>query len=142
MIIDDLDIDGTGGTFRPFEANPPLVIDADAVLAVPVAPERFEPIAGQSGKVFQARCGFEPVESEFGLSPETLPNVLTIGKTFGFSVPVFDDHRNNLAVITLYVKHIYAVLLQADPGTPVVPARPAGSKYMSTSACAYRRAGR
>jgi hypothetical protein len=99
MIIDDLDIDGTGGTFRPFEANPPLVIDADAVLALAVALERFEPIAGQSGKVFQTRRGFEPVESDFGLSPKAgkLPNVLTIGKTLGFSVPVIDDHRNRLA---------------------------------------------
>jgi len=46
MIIDDLDIDGTGGTFRPFEANPPLVIDADAVLALSVPSQRFETVAG------------------------------------------------------------------------------------------------
>jgi hypothetical protein len=32
-----------------------LVVDADAVLALPIALEGFQPVAGQSGKILQAR---------------------------------------------------------------------------------------
>ena len=53
MIIDDLDIDGTGGTFRPFEANPPLAIDADAVLPLAVAPKRLQTITWRRLKIAQ-----------------------------------------------------------------------------------------
>ena len=38
----------------PNETNPPLLIDADRMLALPIAFERFEPIGGRYAKVFQA----------------------------------------------------------------------------------------
>jgi len=34
-----------GAVRAPYEADPPLIVDPDAVLALPVARERFEPIA-------------------------------------------------------------------------------------------------
>jgi hypothetical protein len=107
VVINNFDIDGAGGTYGPFKANPPLVIDADAVLAPSVALEGFQPIAGQGRKVFQARRYFQPVQTDFRLSPETgkFPNVLPIGETFGFSVSVTHDHQKSLAVIMVYVKH-------------------------------------
>jgi hypothetical protein len=37
MVIDNLDIDWAGRAVGPLEADPPLVIDADAVLALPIA---------------------------------------------------------------------------------------------------------
>jgi hypothetical protein len=94
VVINYLDIDGSGGAFWPFETNPPLVIDADAELALSIALERFQPVAGQGGKVFQTCRDLQAVEPNFGLSPETgkLPNVLTTGKTFSSSVPVTQDH--------------------------------------------------
>ena len=55
MVIDNFDIDWAGRAVRPFKANPPLVIDTDAVLALPVALECFQPVAGQGGEIFQAR---------------------------------------------------------------------------------------
>ena len=63
MIINNLDIDGAGGAFGPFKANPPLVVDADAVSALSVALEGFQPVAGQGGKVFQARRHFQFVSA-------------------------------------------------------------------------------
>jgi hypothetical protein len=57
VIIDDLDIDGAGRAVRPFEADPPLIIDADAVLPLTVALERFQPVTRQDSKVLQARSG-------------------------------------------------------------------------------------
>src|SRR5208282_3148370 len=36
VVISDLDIDRAGRSFGPFKANPPLVIDADAVLSLAV----------------------------------------------------------------------------------------------------------
>ena len=38
----------------PAEANPPLVIDTDAVLPVPVALQRFKPISRWSAQILQA----------------------------------------------------------------------------------------
>jgi hypothetical protein len=47
VVINDPDIDRAGRFFGPFEANPPLVIDADAVLSLSVTKERFMPIAAK-----------------------------------------------------------------------------------------------
>ena len=38
----------------PLEANSVLVVDADTVLALPIAPERFKPVPRQSRQVIQA----------------------------------------------------------------------------------------
>jgi len=45
MVIDYFDIYRTGRPARPFEAESPLVVDADTVLALAVALECFEPIS-------------------------------------------------------------------------------------------------
>jgi hypothetical protein len=52
VIVDDLDV--VRGTLQPAEAESVLVIDPDAVLAVPVAPQSLEPIAGRDGE--QGEC--------------------------------------------------------------------------------------
>jgi hypothetical protein len=46
MVIDDLNLGRPRRPFGPLEANPPLVIDTDAVLALAIALERFEAVAG------------------------------------------------------------------------------------------------
>lgn len=53
MIVDNLDV---VGTFIPSEADPPLLVDANRVLAFPIANERFETTAGRHSEVIQARC--------------------------------------------------------------------------------------
>jgi hypothetical protein len=47
VVISDLDIDRAGRSFGPFKANPPLVIDADAVLSLAVTIKGFKPIAAK-----------------------------------------------------------------------------------------------
>ncbi len=51
VVIDDFDF--VGAVCFPAEADTPLVIDADGVLAFPVALERFEAIAGRDGEVVE-----------------------------------------------------------------------------------------
>ncbi len=51
MVVDDFDI--LSASVLPNKAHPPLVIDADAVLARAVAPQKFEPIAGWDFQVLQ-----------------------------------------------------------------------------------------
>jgi hypothetical protein len=48
MIIDYLNIDRSRASFGPLKAYPPLVIDTDAVLALPIPLESFEAVPGQS----------------------------------------------------------------------------------------------
>ena len=47
MIINNLNIDWSRRSLRPLEANPPLIINADAILALTVVFERFEAVAWQ-----------------------------------------------------------------------------------------------
>jgi hypothetical protein len=57
MVIDNLQVQGTERIFRPLETNPPLVVDADAVLPLTVTLERFETVSRQCRKVFERdRC--------------------------------------------------------------------------------------
>lgn len=49
VVVDDLDVEGIGGT--PDEADAPLIVDADAVLASTIALERLEAIAGRNAQV-------------------------------------------------------------------------------------------
>jgi hypothetical protein len=52
MVIDNLDIDWTGSAVGPLKADPPSVVNMDAILALPIAFQRFKPVAGKSGEIF------------------------------------------------------------------------------------------
>jgi hypothetical protein len=47
VVVDDLDAGPARSPTRPFEADPPLIVDANAVLALAISLQRLEPIAGQ-----------------------------------------------------------------------------------------------
>ena len=49
VVVDDLDVEGIGGT--PDEADAPLIVDADAALASTIVLERLEAIAGRYAQV-------------------------------------------------------------------------------------------
>jgi hypothetical protein len=49
VIVDNFDIDRPWRTLGPLEANPPLIIDADAVLALAVATESLQAITADRG---------------------------------------------------------------------------------------------
>jgi hypothetical protein len=71
VIVGDLDVDRPVRALGPLEADPPLVVDADAVLAFAVTAQGLQRVAGQGREVLQARGGFQPVEPFFSLSRET-----------------------------------------------------------------------
>jgi hypothetical protein len=48
VVIDNLDVDRAGRAFGPLKADPPLVIDTDAVFALPIALQIFQPVAGSA----------------------------------------------------------------------------------------------
>jgi hypothetical protein len=55
VVIGNLDVDWTGCAMGPLKADSPLVVDTDAVLALPISLQGFQPVARQSGEIFQAR---------------------------------------------------------------------------------------
>src|SRR5208282_3870403 len=62
MVIDNLHIRGTRGAFPPLETNPPLVVDANAVLTFAVSLEHFKTIPRQSGEISQRNRRLETVQ--------------------------------------------------------------------------------
>jgi len=64
VIINDLDVDGTWRGVGPLEANPPLIVDADAVLAFAISGQRLKTVAGQSGQVLNRNGGLQTVQLE------------------------------------------------------------------------------
>jgi hypothetical protein len=55
VVIDEPDV--PGGAFAPFEACPPLIIDADAVLPVVFAEQRFGAIGRWNAQVVNSSGG-------------------------------------------------------------------------------------
>lgn len=51
MVIDDLDL--VSISVFPDEAEAPLIVDSDAVLAPAGTPEAFQPIAGRHGQIVE-----------------------------------------------------------------------------------------
>lgn len=60
MIIDDFD--QLGAVAAPYEANPPLIVYPDAVLAPATAFQRFEPVARRRPQIDEPGCRVEHVE--------------------------------------------------------------------------------
>jgi hypothetical protein len=56
----------------PFEANPPLLIDADAELAGTVACQRFEAVTPERPQLFQIGRSVKNLKTAIGLSREPL----------------------------------------------------------------------
>jgi hypothetical protein len=106
VVINDLNIYRAGRSLRPFKAYPPLVIDADAVLAFAIAFQPFKAVAGQRRKIPDPRGRFQPVKLQPGgpLNAGKGFNPLPGGKIEGAPVPIADDHSSLYRKITLYVK--------------------------------------
>ena len=68
----------------PFEADPPLPVDPDAVLALAIPLERLIPITGEHPQCCQAIGGIQDAEALFGLAGERLelPNELPVEQSF------------------------------------------------------------
>jgi hypothetical protein len=107
VVIHDLDVRRAALSIRPFKANSPLHVDANAVLALSVALQAFERIRGQCPKISEARGRFENVEALFRLALDALevPDAPTFREVPGPFVAVASDHApGSIARCTLYVK--------------------------------------
>jgi hypothetical protein len=80
------------------EANPPLVIDADAVLAGSITLESFQSVSADCGEVLETGRRIEAVKPHLSLSRETgkLLDVFASGETGGLPVPVTHDHWDKM----------------------------------------------
>jgi hypothetical protein len=72
VIIDNFNLLGTVGAFRPLEADTPLTVYPNAKLAFSIARQRFKMVAWKSGKISQIRGRFQHSQSLLGLVAETL----------------------------------------------------------------------
>ena len=95
MVINDFNAGRAGGTLQPFEANPPLVVDADAMLALAVSLQSFQAIAGQRRKIPQDHSSLQTIQfqprSPFNARKRL--HALACGKVSGPLVPIARDHR-------------------------------------------------
>ena len=89
----------------PDKANPPLVIDADAVLTLPVAFRRFQTIAGRYFQKTQIRSGIQLLQfahrHRFNIGKPFHPPALKQG--FGVFAVEFGNHRQ---IITKPVNNV------------------------------------
>jgi hypothetical protein len=90
MIIDNFHIRRPGIAFWPFEANPPLSVDTNAVLRLTIPFQHLKVIAAQRPKVVEARCSIENVQALIGLLFDGLKSgdARSTGESLGSLVPV------------------------------------------------------
>jgi len=93
VIVDDLDIVRVGSD--PAEADAPLIVDSDAVLASPVPGELLKAVRGRDAEIEEAGRGIEHDEFAKGNSLKVRrhsANPLPFEKTLGVGVAKAADH--------------------------------------------------
>jgi hypothetical protein len=60
VVVHDLDVVGVAAS--PSEADPPLVVDPDGVLTLPITAESFQPVPRRNPQIIQARRGVQHPE--------------------------------------------------------------------------------
>ena len=78
----------------PLKTNPPLIVNADAVLAFAVSSQRLEMIARQGGQVLQRNGGLQTIQLEArgAFDAEERFDSLALSEVPGPLVPIADDH--------------------------------------------------
>src|SRR5208282_334068 len=94
MIFHNLNTAGPGRVIGPLETNAPLRVDANAVLAFPVASQRLEPVPRQCRKVPKCCSRFQTVQLQAcrALNPGECLDVFALSEISGALVPIADDH--------------------------------------------------
>jgi hypothetical protein len=93
VIVGDLHIEGI--TVFPSEADPPLVVDPDAVLSFPIAGKLLQTIPGRNSQVAQRISRVEHEELPQGRAVNTLrkaPRALAIEDSLGLRVSKAPNH--------------------------------------------------
>ena len=114
MIIGDFDVERAGRIIWPLKTDPPLSVDADAILAQSVAFQRLKTIAAQGHQSLFVGRTFQNFKPSIGLPIKCLKRwyALSFGKLAGALVSVLGSFFIKIHAIishnTLYVKHIGA----------------------------------
>jgi hypothetical protein len=93
MIVHNFHLKRPWGVLRPFKANPPLVIDADAVLALAITLKGFKPVS-RGIKSPETVRRVEPFEPQHGLPLKPLKGLdpLAFEKNAGLFISKIYDH--------------------------------------------------
>jgi hypothetical protein len=86
MIVNDFRV--VRAVFTPLEADPPLLVDPNAVLPLSITTQNLQTIAWQTGQVFQAGCAIKSLEPALRLSCKTLESANPTTEVMRFSVLV------------------------------------------------------
>ena len=91
VVIGNLNVEWAVPICRPFKADSPLLVDADAELSLAIAAQGFKTIARQPHQIVPVYCSFQQIQSPFGLILECLkfPDPLARGKASGASIAIF-----------------------------------------------------
>jgi len=92
MIVHDFHVRDVA--LYPHKAEAILIVDANAVLPVPVAFERLQMVAGECGQILQSFGFVECRELSLGysLNASVLSGELVVEELLGFSVPKRANH--------------------------------------------------
>jgi hypothetical protein len=105
VVVDELDVSGTGGA--PGEADPPLVVDTDAVLAGAAATELLQPVAGRYAQVVDALGGVDESKLVVREPAEFRTQSLDVAAPpdrLGVLIPERADHSPIVTVSVINVK--------------------------------------
>jgi hypothetical protein len=96
MIVHYLNFKGIG--CNPAEADPPLVVDPNAVLSRPITGKRFQPISGNLSQIGDGRRRLNVIELSLCHYGNTLklPAELAPEDLLGFLVPERPDHSSRI----------------------------------------------
>ena len=104
MIVNDLDFVGASST--PYEANAPLIVDAEAVLPLPVPFQALQAVSRQRRQRSDIRCGVEDVQFAKRRALDRLEstNRLPLKEALGIRAAEGPDHNPRIYWFPLHVK--------------------------------------
>ena len=114
MVIDELDVVGIG--ILPTETDPPLIVDADTVLAAAITLEFLEPVPRRHPKVVERLGGVHGNELPQHHAPElrrVSPHWLTAEQAPRIPIAEALDHAQNITRRVSNVKRYYWRLANA-----------------------------
>src|SRR5262249_4681912 len=114
VVVNNFHVRWAPRTINPFEANPPLIVNADAVLPLPVTYQCFETIPGQCNQVPQRSRRLHTVQfhARGPFKSRECLNPLPSCEISGPVVPIAEDHYCfTLSELTRYVKRTGRLVL-------------------------------
>jgi hypothetical protein len=99
MIVHDFYV--VGFVPHPPEANPPLIVDANAVLTLASTNQRFQPVAGRRSQVIESRCASEHGQLTPGdpLNRSKSRNIFVVRQSLCISRAKAPDHSVAEAIL-------------------------------------------